>query len=119
MLKSHIGIPLNTMLLPDKNNTVHIAKSCKYVCQKPLYVVASMIELRSNKKVMSVHLWEAIKPGIRNNGISENYILNILLLYIQSIAFIQYSPRSNSRESLRRSSGRSLNRTSTKLTTLE
>ena len=34
----------------------------------------------------------------RNNGISENYILNILLLYIQSIAFIQYSPRSNSTE---------------------
>ena len=32
----------------------------------------------------------------RNNGISKNYILNILLLYIQSIAFIQYSPRSNS-----------------------
>ena len=34
----------------------------------------------------------------RNNGISENYILNILLLYIQSIAFIQYLPRSNSTE---------------------
>ena len=34
----------------------------------------------------------------RNNGISENYILNILLLYIQSIAFIQYSPHNNSTE---------------------
>ena len=31
--------------------------------------------------------WEPVFCGIRNNGISENHILNILLLFIASITF--------------------------------
>ena len=63
--------------------------------------IYGMLPKQHRKVLESANLREAIKPGIteqRNNGISENYILNILLLYIQSIAFIQYSPRNNSTE---------------------
>ena len=52
----------------------------------------------------------------RNNGIIEYYSLNIILLFMLSIAFIRSTSYSNSAE---RSSGHSLNRMQTKLSTLE